>query len=146
MNHMDIEDYHFKNSAIPYTESRTREECLCLMRADIERYGDFVLSAVTGDFGAEITALYKFAVHLSAPLELRVQRVKDRAYAQHGERVLPGGDMYAQSETFTDFVTTRDLSRIDRWAAELTCPILYADGTKDIAENAQRIATEYARL
>ena len=33
--HMDIEDYHFENSEIPYTIERSHEDCLKLMLADI---------------------------------------------------------------------------------------------------------------
>lgn len=51
--HMDIEDYHFEKSEIPYTVERPREDCINLMLADIKRYGSFVLSACTGDFGGE---------------------------------------------------------------------------------------------
>lgn len=37
--YMDIEDYYFEKSKIPYTIERSHEECLNLMLADIKRYG-----------------------------------------------------------------------------------------------------------
>ncbi|HHY22827.1 MAG TPA: hypothetical protein GX527_01110, partial [Clostridiaceae bacterium] len=66
--YMDIEDYHFIKSEIPYTVERSREDCLNLMLTDIRKYGSFVISAVIGDFGEEITSMYDFAVFISAPL------------------------------------------------------------------------------
>lgn len=48
--HMDIEDYWFEKTRIPYTAVRPREECINLMLADIEKHRSFVLSAVNGEF------------------------------------------------------------------------------------------------
>lgn len=67
--YMDIEVYHFIKSEIPYTVERTRDDSLNLILADIEKCGSFVISAVVGDFGEEISSMYNFAVFISAPLE-----------------------------------------------------------------------------
>ena len=141
--YMDIEDYNFIKSEIPYTVVRTREDCLNLMLADIEKYGSFVLSAVVGDFGEEISTMYNFAVFISAPLETRIERIKQRAYEQHGERIRKGGDMYEQHLKFVDFVASRSLSRIEQWAKTLVCPVIYVDGIKPISENTEMIVEEY---
>ena len=138
--HMDIEEYFFKQSEIPYTMARSREDCLNLMLADIEKHRSFVLSAVDGDFGETISQYYELAVYVSAPPELRLERVKKRAYAQHGNRVLKGGDMYEQEQKFFEFVALRTLSKIDQWAETLVCPIILMDGTISWRENAVNIA------
>lgn len=141
--HMDIEDYSFVNAEIPYSITRTREECIALMLADIKEYGSFVLSAVCGDFGEKINAMYEFAVFLSAPLEVRIKRIKERSYAQHGNRVRKGGDMFEQEQKFLDFVATRPLAQIETWAKTLSCPVLCLDATKPIHENAGEIVSQY---
>ena len=64
----------------------------------------FVMTAVTGDFGEEISSMYRLAVIISAPLELRLERIRQRTYSLYGERVLPGGDMYGQDSRFIHFV------------------------------------------
>lgn len=138
--HMDIEDYYFKKSPVPYTDVRPREEYISMMLCDIEKYGAFVLSAVTGDFGEAISKHYKLAVHIKAPHDLRMDRVRQRAYDQHGDRILEGGDMYKQEMRFFDFVAARPLGEIDDWAKTLTCPIICVDGTEDWRVNAARIA------
>lgn len=141
IKHMDIEDYYFAKSDIPYTSARLYEDCVNLMLDDIRKYGSFVLSAVTGDFGAEIQAMYRLAVHLSAPLELRIERVKQRAYEQYGERVLQGGDMYEQNLKFVDFVASRSLTGIEQWAETLACPVIQIDsGLEPAAITANRLA------
>lgn len=132
--HMDIEDYYFHKSDVPYSNPRTREECINLMLADIEKYRLFVISAVDGDFGDEITSMYDLAIFLTAPSEIRLERVKRRAYAQYGDRVCKGGDMYEQELKFYDFVASRSLTPMEQWAKTLTCPVVHVDGTKPIEE------------
>jgi len=142
-NHLDIQDYWFEKSEIPYTVERLREDFLRLMLADIEKYHSFVLTAVTGDFGNIIPQFYELGVYVSAPLELRMERIKKRAYDLHGARVLKGGDMYEQSQEFLDFARNRPLSKIEQWAQALNCPVVRVDGTVDPRVNAEKIAEQY---
>jgi len=144
--HMDHEDYAFNKSEIPYTDPRTNEECIELMLADIEKYRSFVISAVTGNFGDEIPQYYKLAVYLKAPLELRMERVKQREYDKFGNRVREGGDMYEQRLEFHKFVASRPLLRIDQWAKISPCPVIHVDGTEDWHKNAVNITEHYYNL
>jgi len=83
---------------------------------------------------------------MSAPHELRMERIKNRVYEQHGERVLKGGDMYEQTQKFLSFVASRPLSKIKQWANTLTCPIIHIDGTVDFRVNAINIAKDVKSL
>jgi len=141
--HIDHEAYAFNESDITYANPRSYEECVELMLADIEKYGSFIISACTGDFGEKIENLYELAVYIEAPLELRIERVKQRNIEKFGERVLKGGDMYEQQMGFVDFVAKRSLSRIEQWAETLACPILRIDGTIDWRFNAANIADKF---
>ena len=141
--HMDHEDYAFEKSEIPYTAERSYADCLSLMLADMEKYGSFVLSAVTGDFGDAISQSYKLAIWICASKELRIKRVEQRAHERHGARIRPGGDMYEQHLKFMDFVSSRPLSRIDQWAKTLACPVLRVDGAADYKATAAEIANYY---
>jgi len=144
--HMDVEDYHFVKSDIPYTVERSREDCLNLMLADIEKYRSFVITAVTGDFGDVIPSFYKLAVLITAPREIRIERVKQRSVDLHGDRVRDGGDMYESNLKFIDFVSSRSLSGIDQWAETLTCPLIRIDGTIDWRVNAANAAKIYREM
>jgi len=141
--HIDHEDYAFNESDIPYANPRTFEKCAELMLADIEKYRAFVLSAVTGDFGDVITQYYTLAVYLFAPLELRLERIEQREYDKFGDRVREGGDMYERRLEFHDFVASRPLSRIEKWAETLTCPVISIDGRDDCHVSAANIAKEW---
>ena len=144
--YMDIEDYHFEKSKIPYTIERSRENCLNLMLADIKKYNSFVLSAVTGDFGEEISSMYDLAVFMSAPIEIRMERIEKRAYEKHGERILKGGDMHEQHLKFVNFARLRNLSNIDKWAETLNCSVICVDGTWDYRQTAVDIANQFQKI
>ena len=112
IKHLDVEDYYFEESEIPYSKSRSKDTVIELMLVDIEKCDSFVLSAVTGDYGDKISSMYKLGVFLSVPVDIRVER---RSLEQYGKRVLVGGDMYKQEQNFLEFVRTRNLSIIDEW-------------------------------
>ena len=141
--HMDIEDYYFEKSEIPYTIERSHEDCLNLMLADIEKYRSFIITALTGEFGDTIPMFYNLAVYMTAPKELRVKRVKQRAYKHHGERVCEGGDMYEDYLKFVNAVSSCSLSRIEQWMKTLSCPVIRIDGAEDWRVNAEIIAERF---
>lgn len=141
--HMDIEEYHFIKSDIPYTAARPREECRRRMLEDIKKHPSFVLSAVTGEFGEEITSLYRCAVFLSAPLDVRLERIRQRESLQHGARVRKGGDMHRQHLKFLDFVASRSLEEIEQWAQTIACPVLRVDGTEPLTQNVEHIVKQF---
>lgn len=74
--HIDVEDYAFRDSAVPYTEPRPVSEMREMIFRDIQKHGDFVLSSVGGDMGEEINALYKTIVYIQVPLDVRMEQVK----------------------------------------------------------------------
>ena len=142
---MDVEDYYFRDVEIPYSDSRSKDEVISLMIADIEKHRTFVISGVTGDYGDIIPRYYRLAVHMSAPHDLRIERVKQRAFDKFGERVLEGGDMYESEQKFFDFVAVRPLYKIDEWAKTLSCPVIHIDGAVDWRVNAMTIAEKWRK-
>lgn len=144
--HLDHEDYCFEKSEIPYAVQRPFDEYTKLMLTDIKKSRGFVLSSVTGDFGEEIRSLYHLAIWLEAPLELRIERIKQRNLNNFGDRACEGGDMYEQQKKFVDFVATRSLERIERWAETLMCPVIRIYGTEDYRKTANDIATRYNKM
>ena len=143
---MDVEAYFFKKSEIPYSVVRSREEVIKLMLDDIFAHGSFVLASCMGNYGDEMPLYYELAVYIEAPLELRLQRVKDRTYNRYGERVCKGGDMYEQECKFYDFVASRPLSEIEKWGGNLSCPVIRVDGIEDWRVNAEKIAELWMKM
>ena len=130
---MDVEDYYFPKSDVPYAVARTREEVERLMFADIKEHGDFVLSAVCADFAA-IEPFYELIVYLEAPQNERMERIRQRSVDKFGSRVLPGGDMYEQEESFFAFAAKRTPDKIEKWIKTVACPVLRIDSRKPTEE------------
>lgn len=82
---MDVEDYYFLDSDIPYTVSRTREEVEKLIIDDINRFQNYVLCSVNCNWDSKTTDTFKLAVLLSAPLTVRMERIKQREVTRFGE-------------------------------------------------------------
>ncbi len=141
--HLDIEDYAFLPSAIPYTVKRSKEECRELLLADLQKSPACVFTAVQGDFGTEFFSMFRLAFFLSAPLDVRLERIRERACRQYGQRVI-SGDMAGQQKEFLQFAASRPLEPVIKWGRSLRCPMICLDGTRLVSENALLIAEKYA--
>jgi adenylate kinase family enzyme len=137
--HMDVEDYYFTSSDNPYQSSRTREEVEQLLLEDIKKNNCFVFSAVNGDMTPEINDNYDLVVYLDVPLDMRMKRIRQRAIDKFGDRVLPGGDMYEQEESFFAYAEKRTPENIEKWLKTLSCKTIRLDGTKPIQESVELI-------
>ena len=137
--HMDIEQYYFISTDNPYSSSRTREEVERLLLEDIKKNHCFVFSAVNGDMTPEINDNYDLVVYLDVPLDMRMKRIRQRAIDKFGDRVLPGGDMYEQEESFFAYAEKRTPEKIEKWLKTLSCRVIRLDGTKPIQENVELI-------
>lgn len=144
--HMDIEDYCFIDSDIPYTLERTRDEYQNLMLKDIKEHKNFVLSAVQGNFLEEITSKYKLAVFIEVAYDIRMDRVEQRATDKFGDRVKKGGDMYESEKKFLDFVKKRTPTTVKKWSETLKCKTIYIDGTRHVKDNVDLIKAVYFKV
>jgi len=144
--HMDIEDYIFAPSKIPYTNSRTFEECESLMLADIEIYRSFVISSVNLGWSDKIRSMITLAIHLSAPVDVRMKRMDMREFEKFGNRVLEGGDMYDSSKEFRTFAASRSASAVEEWAKTLECPVVCMDGRRDYRDMAVDVVRLYCEV
>ena len=109
---MDVEDYYFpeqKNSRqavleqqydvkceykgeLPYSMPRSAKEVQEMIRNDIEKHPQFVISGVTMNWDEDILSLIDVAFILEVPAEKRVKRVQHREEVRFGSRVMSGGD------------------------------------------------------
>ncbi len=125
---IDVEDYYFPAEGA-FDAPRDRDEVERLMLADIEKHGNFVLSAVCADF-ASIEKYYDLVVYLEAPKDLRMDRIRQRSVDRFGERVLPGGDLYESEENFYAFAANRKPEKVEKWLENVRCQIIKLDSTK----------------
>lgn len=138
--HMDVEDYYFPPAEIPFSVSRTRDEVRQMMLEEINKHSSYVLSSVSCDWGEEIMDTFGLAVLLSAPPEVRLERIRRRDVARFGARVLEGGDLCEQQQRFYTFAASRTEDKVRGQAAMLPCPLLELDATLPVKETVEIIS------
>lgn len=139
---IDNEELFFTRNAAdePYQNPRSRAEVEKLLMEEVRRHGDFVFAAVKGDYGSAILPLYRYAVLIEVPKEIRLRRVRDRSFQKFGGRMKPGGDLYESEEAFFQTVAARPEDYAESWARTLPCPVVVVDGTRPVEENVERLA------
>ena len=138
---MDIEDYYFSENTgdYKYEASRTKEDVSLLLARDLKSYDNVVFSAVKGNYGKEVTALFTSAIFVSVPKEVRMRRVRERSYEKYGDRILFGGDLYEKEEKFFEMVEKRSEDTVREWLETMDIPVLEVDGTLSVEENVRII-------
>ena len=137
----DIEDYYFPHSGdYKYRSSRTREAVAALLLGDLMQLENVVLASVKGDYGSEVEKQFTHAVYLAVPQDIRLARVRARAYGQFGERIYPGGDLYEREEGFFRMVRDRTEAHVKDWLDRLSLRVITVDGTQCAESVAEKIA------
>ena len=144
---MDTDDYYWLPAEPVYTLKRPIPERLALMERDLDQAEGAALSGSLVGWGDSLIPRFTLAVRLDTPTPVRMERLRQREYARYGARVLPGGDMYEQSQAFLDWAARYDdgvpplRSRAlhDLWQQQLPCPVLTLDGTKPVEELAAAV-------
>ena len=138
---IDDENLYFSrsNQNEPYTNPKPRHEVEQLLMNEIKNHPDFVFAAVKGDYEKDIISMYDYVIMLEVPKSVRSQRVRNRSFKKFGSRMLLGGDLYNQEESFFQMVESRQDNYVENWLQTVKCPIIRIDGTKPIEENVEYI-------
>ena len=139
---MDTDEYYWVPTDIRFTVKRPPEERVTLMKSDIEKYDNIVISGALADWGDELIPYFTLAVRIEIDTDTRVERIKKREKERFGPRVEPGGDMYQGHLEFLEWsklydtggLDVRSKAKHDAWEKLLPCPILHIDGTKSLDE------------
>jgi hypothetical protein len=86
---------------------------------------------------------FELVVSLWVPHDVRIERLHHREHARFGERILPGGDMYEQSQAFLVWAASYDEGGLDmrsrqrheQWLSTLSCPIIRFAGEYSVEEH-----------
>ncbi|MEM7428477.1 MAG: hypothetical protein AAF441_20490 [Pseudomonadota bacterium] len=141
--HHDADDYYWLPTVPPFTRKRAPADRIRLMREIFTRRADWVLSGSMISWGEEIHRLFDHVIFVTAPEEVRAERVLDRERRHFGaEAVAPGGWRHADTQAFVKWVAGyergdrpgRSLARHEAWLAGLSCPVLRVDGQKPVME------------
>jgi len=148
--HLDLDDYHWRwDTPIPYTTMRSAEDRTEHLLAEISKHQHFVMSGSMWSIRKHFESFFGLAIYITAPDEIRAERVRRRERSRWGDRILPGGDMYEANEAYSKSYLERAMEyyqgepsmfeQHNRWMAELPCPVLRIDGVTDLPESVRRI-------
>ena len=134
----------------PFRISRSLEERTALLKSELSRCGNFVISGSMWDWSAPFISFFDLAVFITAPTNIRIERLEKREYEKYGERIRVNGDMFDAHRNFIEWAKTYDADNPDRslklheqWIATLPCPVLRISGTAPVDENVIQIAEHY---
>lgn len=150
--YFDIDDYIWrKDSEKPFSVMYSRDEKISRLMADISKGDHFVMAGSMDSFNAPFVPLFDLAVHITASVETRLDRIHKRELDIFGDRILKGGDMYVEHQRFLELSARYDtdgspcLSTHERWAASLPCEVIRLNGEDSLNKNSEIIVREYTK-
>jgi len=139
----DIEDYYFSPDDVTYSHPKSKEEVSKLLCGDITSNENFILSAIKGDYGDDVSKAFTLAVFLDVPKDIRLSRVAERSAKRFGDRIIPGRDLYQKEIEFFRTVEKRTETIVADWLAKYDIPVIVLDGTNTVDENVTTFLNEY---
>ncbi len=144
---MDTDDYFWENSDTPYTVKRETQKRLELMKNDIAKYGNAVISGALVKWGNELIPLFTLAIRLETDVKTRIERLRNRERAKFGSRIDIGGDMYETHCNFIEWASAydngglemRSKAQHDEWQKLLKCRQIRLDGSMPAEDNFEKI-------
>ncbi len=130
--HFDSDDYYHVRADPPFQIQRSPRQRCALLTADVRQSSSWVLSGGVAGWEPYPQLQFTLVVFLWVPTAVRLERLRCREYERFGERIRPGGDMYATHEDFIAWAARYDigdvegktLKRHEAYLAEQTCPVL----------------------
>ena len=145
--HMDTDDYYWLLTEPKYVLKRPVEERIAMMKQDIEANDNVVISGSFAGWGDPLIPYITLAVRIEIDPEIRMERLLKREVERYGNRIEPDGDMYQHHLEFVEWaksydtgdVTVRSKAKHDEWQKQLSCEILYLDGTETVEGNLEKV-------
>lgn len=134
---LDSDDYFWLPTDPKYTDKRTKEQRIDLMRRDLENTDRAVISGTFCGWGNVFIPNFELVILVDTPTEVRIARLKARETEQFGDRILPGGDMHQNHLEFISWARQYDTGGTDmrsrqqaaRWLKMMPCLVVTVDGT-----------------
>ena len=144
---LDVDDYFWIPANPPFTQKRPTEERLKLIKTDVEKFQNVVISGSIVGWGDELIPYFTLAIRIEMDKSLRIERIEKREKERFGSRIEFGGDMYQQHIDFIQWAkmyddgdnTIRSKKLHDEWQKQLSCEILCLDGANSLEQNSLKV-------
>lgn len=109
VRHLDTDEFYWKKTAIPFTETHPIEDRLDQINEEIKSREEWVLSGSLCGWGDPLIRHFTHVVFLWIPWDIREQRLLKREVERFGEDALaPGGNRHAIHTAFIEWASKYD--------------------------------------
>jgi len=142
--HLDTDDFFWLSTDPKFTVKRDKDERRRLLGEAIDASGGrCVISGSLTDWGDVFMPEFHLVIYVKTPMELRLERLRAREFAEFGDRILPGGDMEQNHAEFIEWAAQYDDGGLEmrsaamhaEWLQRITCPVVGVDGSLPVTEN-----------
>lgn len=141
--HMDTDDYFWLPTDPMFTQKRSIDERIRLMKQDIQAHDKVVITGSLVDWGDVLIPYFDLAIRVVTDINIRLERLQRREYERFGYRIEQGGDMFKEHTEFLEWaaaydtgdVTMRSKAKHDIWQDLLKCRQIVVDGNLPVEEN-----------
>ncbi len=146
-SHIEVDEAMFEPSDPPFLKRRTEKETLDYLLKQLHQTQKAVISGAMVGFGDGIKSTIDLFVFLHIPVQVRIERIKERERKRFGSRVEMGGDMYQMHMDFLAWVkayesgdeTVRSLAQHKKWLQDVSKPIIEITEVQPLDEIVERI-------
>ncbi len=146
---MDTDSYFWIPTEPPFTHKRPKKERIELMKNDIIKSKNVVISGSLTDWGEELIPYFTLAIRIEMEQSIRIERLIKREKERYGSRIEVGGDMYKEHIAFVEWAKSYDNGGIDirskamhdELQKSFPCEILYLDGENKLEDNFEKVRT-----
>lgn len=144
---MDTDDYFWMPTEPKYMQKRPKKERIELMKNDIEKSENVVISGSLTDWGDVLIPYFTLAIRIEMKQSIRIERLVKREKERYGSRIELGGDMYQHHIEFVEWAKSYDNGGMDirskamhdELQKSFSCKILCLDGENKLEDNFEKV-------
>jgi adenylate kinase family enzyme len=153
--HLDTDDFYWANVEPKFSVKRPVQERIARLETAFEAAGAHgsVLSGSVSEWADPIVPLFGLVVFISAPVDVRIARLRAREAQAFGVAIAPGNPRHEEHEAFIAWAAAydsgtqigRSRARHEAWLAKLACPVLRLDGAMATSELCDAVVEAWER-
>lgn len=144
---MDTDDYFWMPTEPKFTHKRPKKERIELMKNDINKSENVVISGSLTDWGDELIPYFTLAIRIEMKQSVRIERLVNREKERYGLRIEPDGDLYQHHIEFVEWARSYDNGGLnirskamhDELEKSFPCQILYLDGEDKLEDKFEKV-------
>jgi hypothetical protein len=144
MRHLDADDFYWLPTDPPYAQKRDPQERGSLLRAELFRQADVVLSGSIVGWSSDVEEAFDLVVFLWLPAPIRVERLERRERMRFGvadPKFLEWARQYDEGPA-----EGRSLAKHNAWLNARRCPVLRLEDDASVSVRAARVLEALSRL